>query len=212
MTDKLSIFNGSLLVAKERFLVSLSEDREPRRLLDYVWDNGGVKACLEEAQWHFAMRTIQIDYDPGIEPSFGYSRAFQKPADWVLTSALCSDEFFKVPLLRYFDEAGYWYSDIDTLYVRHVSNDANYGMDLNAWPESFKEFVHAHFASRIIGKLQGADSERIKEVMGLRKRCLDIAKNKCAMAGPVQFPAPGGWVTARHYGVNRRDGGSRTEF
>lgn len=210
--SKLDLFNGALLVAKERFLSSLTENVEARRLLDYVYDNGGIKACLEEAQWHFAMRAVQVDYETSIEPSFGYARAFQKPDDWVLTSAVCSDEFFKVPLLRYFDEAGYWYSDIDTIYVRHVSNDANYGMDLNAWPESFRDFVHAHFASKIVGKLQGADSERISETMKIREDCLERAKNKCAMVGPVKFPAPGGWVTARHYGVNRRDGGSRTEF
>ncbi len=212
MTTKLTLFNGALLLCKERFLVSLTEEREPRRLLDYVWDNNGIKACLEEAQWHHAMRSVQIDYDPSIEPGFGYPKAFQKPDDWVVTSAVCTDEFFRNPLLNYFDEAGYWYSDLDSIYVRYVSDDEDYGADMNAWPESFKEFVEAHFASKIVGKLQGADSERIREVMGIREKRLATAKNKCAMVGPTQFPAPGRWVTARLRGVNRRDGGSRSEF
>lgn len=209
---RLSIYNGALLVCDERFLASITEEREPRRLLDYVWDNGGIKSCLEEAQWEFAMRTIQIDYDTQIDPDFGYNRAFQKPDDWILTSALCSDEFFRAPVIRYVDEAGYWYSDIDTLYVRYVSNDADYGMDVNAWPESFKEFVYAHFASKIVGKLQGASVEKKAEIERLRKRALMHAKNKAAMSGPVSFPPSGSWVNARRRGVNRRDGGSRSSL
>lgn len=212
MTTKLTIFNGALLVAKERFLSSLTENSEPRRLLDYVWDNGGVRACLEEGQWNFAMRTVQVDYDPTIEPDFGSARAFSKPSDWVRTVALCQDGHFRAPLTQYTDEAGYWYADQDTIYLRYVSDDANYGTDYNAWPKSFEDFVHAHFASKIIGKLQGADTERIKEVETKRKKALLEAKNKCAMTGPAQFTAPGSWSMARMRGANRRDGGSRSEF
>lgn len=81
MTTQLDIYNGALLHCGERFLASLTEQREPRRLLDRVWSSNGVKTCLEQGQWNFAMRTIQIDYDPSIAPSFGYARAFQKPND-----------------------------------------------------------------------------------------------------------------------------------
>jgi hypothetical protein len=209
---RLSIYNGALLVCEERFLASITEEREPRRLLDYVWDNGGITSCLEEAQWEFAMRTVQLDYDSQIDPDFGLHRAFQKPDDWVLTSALCSDEFFRAPVTRYADEAGYWYTDIDTIYVRYVSNSEDYGMDMNAWPESFKEFVYAHFAYRIIGKLQGASVEKKLEIEKQRRRALDHAKNKAAMAGPTSFSAQGSWVNARRRGVNRRDGGSRSSL
>lgn len=205
--NQLTLYNGALLHCKERFLSSLTEEREPRRLLDHVWSNGGVKHCLEQAQWHFAMRTVQLDYDPAIEPGFGYSRAFPKPTDWVLTSALCSDEFFNSPLTQYTDEAGYWYSSLDTIYVRFVSNDPDYGLDLNKWPETFREFVEAHFASRIIGKLSGG-SERQKEIDDIRKQKLHIAKSKAAMAEPTSFPATGSWASARRRG-RRGDLGSR---
>lgn len=202
MTTKLTLFNGALLHCKERFLDSLTENREPRRLLDHVYDNGGIKHCLEQAQWHFAMRTVMLDYDSSIEPDFGYRRAFTKPADWVLTSAVCSDEFFNVPLTQYTDEAGYLYSDLDTIYVRYVSNDTSYGMDLSKWPETFREFVEAHFASRIIGRLSGAGNQ--DEIEKLRKAKLLTAKNKAAMAEPTMFPATGVWASARRRGVKER--------
>ena len=73
MTDRLSIYNDALLLCGERGLASLTENTEPRRLLDQVWNNEGVIKCLELGQWHFAMRGVQVDYDPDLEPSYGYS-------------------------------------------------------------------------------------------------------------------------------------------
>ena len=209
MTTQLDIYNGCLLHCGERFLASLTENREPRRLLDHVWSTGGVKACLEKGQWNFAMRTVQIDYDTSIEPSFGYTRAFQKPSDWVLTSAVCSDEFFTSPLIRHVDETGYWYADLDTIYVRMVSNLDSYGMSLNDWPDSFREYVEAYFAYRIIGRMTNSESEtdRLKK---LSEKLLKTAKSRAAMAEPTSFPARGAWGRARNRFPNRRDGGNFT--
>jgi hypothetical protein len=205
VATQLSIYNGALLLCKERFIAALTEENEPRRLLDHVWSSGGVRYCLARGQWTFAMRTVQIDYDSGIEPDFGYRRAFEKPSDWVVTSALCSDEFFRSPLMRYVDEAGYWYADIDTLFVRHVSDDAAYGMDLNQWSESFARYVEGYFASRIIGKLKSSDREG--ELKETTKDLLLTAKNESMMAEPTKFPAQGSWSAARNRYPNRRDGG-----
>ena len=206
----MDIYNDALLLVGERFLASLTEEREPRRLLDQVWNSDrGVKACLEEGQWFFAMRTQQIDYDTGVTPSFGYSRAFTKPNDWVLTSAVCSDEFFRSPIIRYVDEAGYWYSDVDTIYVRFVSLDVGYGLNLALWPQKFHDFVAAHFASKIIVKIQTSEEERAN-VLKIRKQLLREAKAASLMAGPTQFPAQGAWSRSRTRFPNRRDGGNTT--
>lgn len=209
MADQLSIYNGALLLCGERFLASLTEEREPRRLLDRVWSANGVKTCLEMGQWNFAMRAVQIDYDPSIEPSFGYQRAFPKPDDWVLTSGLCSDEFFHSPLLQYWDESGFWYADLDTLYVRYVSSDVLYGLDMNKWPESFREYVEEYFASKIILKLTSSEAEETESHQRLKKKLL-TAKSRAAMAEPTSFPARGAWSQARTRGSPRRDGGGTT--
>lgn len=212
--NRLSLYNDALTMAGERALASLTENVEARLLLDQVWDNNGVDACLEEGQWMFAMRTVRIDYDPGIEPDFGYSRAFDKPDDWLLTSSVCEDEFFRVPLRRYTDESGFWFSDLDTLYVRYVSNDSSYGGDLSLWPRSFTEFVAAHFASKIILKITN-DENRLRMFINsenpkhsVRGRALLNAKNRCAMANPSGVVAQGEWSKARTRGVARRDGGN----
>ena len=207
MSDRLTLYNDCLMYCGERGISSLSEDREPRRMLDQVWNANGVDRCLEEAQWHFAMRADRFDPDPDVDTEFGYGNAFTKPDDWILTSAVCEDEFFRVPLNQYSDEKGYWYADIDPLYVRYVSNDTDYGMDLGKWPQTFADFVALHFASRIIFKLSESQ-EKFRQIQQWREKALITAKNKAAMANPSMFPAKGAWSRARTRGSRRGDGGN----
>ncbi len=205
---QLTLYNDALLLCQERFLASLTEEREPRRLLDRAWASNAVRSCLEMGQWNFAMRTIQIDYDTNIDPGFGYPHAFLKPTDWVLTSALCSDEFFRCPLLRYTDEAGYWYSDLDTLYVRYVSDDLGYGLNYALWPDSFKDVVAEYLCSKVVKKVTGSDDEEEASQKRLRKKLL-LAENRSLMTQPTAFPPPGTWSSSRTRYPGRRDGGNR---
>lgn len=214
-TTKLKIYNGALMLCEQRSIASLSVNEESRRVLDEVYDDGGVQYCLEQGQWRFAMRSSKFTYDTGITPSFGYRRAFAKPDDWVNTSAVCSDEYYQSPLLAYTDEAGFWYSDLDEIYVKYVSNDANYGMNLSLWPYSFTEYVKAYFASRIVGKIAAKDTLRaaITGRGGILENAHLTAKNRDSMAEPTKFPPRGNWVQAR-IGDNGswRDGGNRNQL
>lgn len=207
---QLTLYNGALILLGERQLASLTENREPRFLLDYVWSQGIVDNCLARGQWYFAMKAAQIDYDTSVTPAFGYTRAFEKPTDWKLTSAVCQDQYLKTPLLRYLDETGYWYADLDTIYVKYVSNDSLYGGDYSVWPDQFREFVEAAMAERIVRALAGGNQEFIDEIKSVLKDRLRIAKNECAMVGPTTFPAQGSWTRARQSRVRRNDGGSQT--
>lgn len=217
-TDRLKIYNGALLLLGERRLATLSENREPRLILDDVWQNGGVRSCLEQGQWRFAMRSVLVDYDPDVTPSFGYRRAFSKTTDWVVTCAVCSDEYYRNPVMRYQDEGGYIYADLDSLYCRHVSDDPDFGLNFAIWPESFREFVEAYFASKIIRKIT-SDESKLRTILGPNLdgkggelgRARKIAKNKNAQSDPTQFQAQGTWTRSR-YGSNNRgplgDGGN----
>jgi len=210
-TSKLKLYNAALRMCGERRLASLTEDREPRRLLDDAWDENIEDECLEAGQWKFAMRTVKIDYDTSISPDFGLRRAFEKPSDWVVTSALCSDEYFDQPLLQYVDEAGYWYADIDEIYVRYVSNDSGYGGDLSLWTNRFARYVASRLAGLIILKLTSDDDKQMS-VIKLEDKYLSEAKSVDAMAEPTKFPPEGGWNMARRRGSSRRDRGSRSSL
>ena len=208
--DKLGLYNNALLICGERSISDLTENREPRRLLDTVYDGGGIDVCLEEAQWVFAIRTVMIDHDPAVDPQFGYEWAFSKPSDWKITSAFCSDESFQVPITNYSDENWYWYANEDPIYVKYVSNDASYGYNLGDWPASFAEFVSAYFAVKIVGKLTGDEDKRAEVKEHYKVARLD-AKNRNAMAGPTSFPARGSWVNSRQHG-SRQDRGNRGQL
>lgn len=211
MTTRLQIYNGALRLCGELRLANLSEQREARHLLDEVWNDGGVRYCIEQAQWHFAMRASRLDYEPSVDPDWGFQRAFSKPTDWVATSGVFSDEYMKNPLLAYADEKDYWWASVDEMYVRYVSDDAAYGSDLARWPATFADFVQAYFASKIIRKLPGG-ADKVEDICAPKKGVLDrslmIAKNKSAMAQPATFPTRGTWARARHAGGSRRDGGN----
>jgi hypothetical protein len=153
-------------------------------------------------------------------PEGGFNRACDKPHDWVSTSGVFEDEFLKNPLLGYADEINYWFSDRDVIYVKYVSDDAAYGLDLSRWPSTFTDYVKAYFAGRIVHKLPGGAERREflygppgRPDKGYIERCLMLAKNKAAMALPATFPSRGTWAAARHRGQGfRRDGGSTTQL
>lgn len=195
-TTRLKIYNGALRLCGSAALASLTENREPRRLLDEVWQDGGVRFCLEQAQWKFAMRAARFTYNTTGSPQFGFRYEFAKPTDWVATSGVCQDERMTVPLLYYKDEKGFWFADLEDIYVRYVSDDGSYGGDLAGWTETFNQVVQAHFARKIIRKLPGG-RENVDDVEKAYKEALKLAKNKDAMADPTKLPPVGAWPGAR---------------
>ncbi|MBO9380025.1 hypothetical protein GG804_24975 [Sphingomonas histidinilytica] len=207
MTDRLSLYNGALRLCEERRLASLTENREPRRLLDDAWGDGStsgaVKHCLELGQWTFATRTGRVDYDPGIAPSFGYRYAFPKPDDFVRACAVCADEFFEDPLLQYRDERTVWFASIPTIYASWVSNGATYGADMSLWPESFAKLVEAYLANEIVRTLTQDGKVRDKVEADL-VRAKASAESLDAQNRPTALMPVGGWVRARHGRSNYR--------
>lgn len=208
MADKLSIYNGALLVLGERKLRTLTEDRAPRRRLDSVWDDDGVKTCLQAGFWNFAMRAVELSYSPSVTPAFGLRYAFDKPTDWVRTWLVSGDDRFQEELHGYEDEGAYWYADPDTIWVRYVSNDSQWGGDLSLWPANFTRYVEHYFAWKITKGTTGSNTD--KETIGVEmERILKRARATDAMDETTRFPAEGSWVRARRGRGTRRDRGSR---
>lgn len=195
MATKLGIYNGALRVVGERKLASLTENREPRRILDDEYD-GAVRYCLEQGYWKFAQRMAKLEFTGDITPEFGYRRAFEKPTDFIRTAKMCYDEYFTSPLLEYNEEKGYWFADVDELYVVYISNDAEYGMDLTAWPEVFTHYVELHLATEIAQRLtQSADA--VASIEKKTYKAMLDARNKSAVEGPTEFLPTGSWASAR---------------
>lgn len=210
MATQLSLYNEALRICGERKLASITEDREPRRLLDGVWDGGAIDYCLEQGQWNFAMRSAKLEYAPSIDPAFGYKYAFEKPSDYIRITALCTDEYFNVPLTQYTEEGGFWFSDLDEIYIKYVSNDSSYGSDYSLYPQTFMRYVATYLASEIIDRLTQNASLWDKTYRLMQKRLTD-ARSKDAMAEPTQFLPTGRWISARRGGGNS-DRGNRNSL
>lgn len=205
MTTKLQLYKDALRLCGAASIAALSDEVEGRRLLDEVWDGGGVRKVLERGSWGFAVRTQMLDYDVSINPAFGFTRAFLKGTDWVTTTAICTDEFLRSPLLNYIDEVGYLYADEDVLYVQFVSDDSAFGGDLSTWTGTFSDYAAAYFASQVIHRLT-SDKERLAfllgpdgsgEKRGYLAEKLRTARSKDAMQDPTKFLPEGSWVRSR---------------
>lgn len=208
MTTRLQLYNSALLLLGQRNLASLSENREPRRLLDHVWDTGAVDYCLEQGQWKFATRTVRLYSDPSIAPDFGLQFGYVKPDDFIRTMAVCSDEYFSFPFEGYSDDAGVWFFDVEPIYIKYVSNDSQFGGDLSLWPQSFVKYVAAYLATEICEQLTQSATKKAA-LQKLQDDLLLKAASKDAMAGPSARLPSGSWTNSRLGRRSNRERGSR---
>lgn len=209
-SSKLLLYQGACQAVGTRRLASLTENQLSRRELDSVFERGGIKQCLSMAQWKFAIRAQRLDYDPDVEPDFGLRRAFAKPSDWTRTAAVCSDEYYSEPIIHtnIADEAGFWFCDLDTIYVKYVSDDPQFGGDYSLWPENFGAVVEGFFAKEVCLRL--TNDKSLKEILDRDfEASLMKAKNTDAMDEGTKFPPLGSWSRARLSRTSRRDRGSR---
>lgn len=151
--SRLSIYNGALRWLEERKLMSLTENREPRRYMDDEFDENNL-FCLAEGNWNFAIKEVQMGPEETAIPNFGFNFAFKKPLDWNHTYQVSGNEGFDPLLRHYTDEHGFWYSNSPILYVRYVSQDPNYGLNMGLWSPSFVQYVEARLAWLCAGRLK----------------------------------------------------------
>lgn len=213
MTTRLALYKIALRAVGERTIASLNENREPRRLLDEVWNAGAVRYFLEQGLWNHAIRTSQIDSSSSVSTAFGYSFAFDLPSDFVRLVQISAGEYFDLPLVRYEIETAFIYADVDPIYVRYVSNHGDFGSDLSLWPESFTLWAGYWLATQIAPALK---NDIDMEVLEKRtKKLLIDARSKDAQQEPPRWPPLSSWANAR-FGragtAGRRDGGSRSRL
>lgn len=201
---RLTLYNAALQLMTERKLTALDDPAEEQSQieLDTCWDGGAVDYCLEQALWNFATRSISLTYDPDVTTVFGLKYAFNKPSDWIRTSAISDDEFFNDPLMDYRDEGERWFSDSQTIYIKYVSNDSQFGADYSLWPQTFQKVVAAYLAMETCDRITQNRIKRADMEVKFARRLFD-ASSKDAFNQATQMPAAGSWVRSR--GWNGRD-------
>jgi hypothetical protein len=203
LPTQLGMYNDALIAIGERKLATLTDNSESRRVLDNAWTVGGVTNgaplyCLELGLWNFATRSSLLAYNSAVEPPFGFAYAFNKPTDWLRTGAVCSDPYFKQPLADtgFADEAGYWFADLTGLYVKYVSSDPSYGLNMALWPMSFTNFLSLYLAQDVQMRLVGNKDKQAD----LDKRWARAMKDALGLDGsnkPTAIAPLGSWAGAR---------------
>lgn len=205
MTTKLALYNGALRKIGQPTLTAVTDEGTGRRALDAAYDEV-VAYCLERGMWNFAMRFVKLTASSSASTSFGYSYVFDKPDDWVRTAGVTVDDRGNTPLLNYDDMTDYWTADLQTIFVRYVSNDASFGMDLGRWPESFVQYVQTALAVEICDGVTGSDTKKADLTKELRQ-AFGNASNKDEMNEAVtKFPPTGSILRARGGSASNRNG------
>lgn len=204
MADKLAIYRGALRLLGPSELAALTDDRPERYKLDDAWDDA-VAFLLMQGLWNFAIVSAKVTADSGAKPDFGWDYGFDKPEDWVRTAGISNEPTFRFGFEDFEDEAGKWYANVDTLYVRYVSNDESYGLNIAAWRQPFAKALEAYLAFECGLPISGDRGNR-NDLFSLYERRLKDAKTLDAFDESVKFSPPGRFVRSRFSGISRKQG------
>jgi hypothetical protein len=202
VTSKLALYNSVCAILAERKLASLSENVVMRRRLDTMWDDDFIKKVLQQGLWNFAIKDVELSYSPSVVSSFGFLYAFDKPTDWVRTAILSCDDSYGVGFRAYEDHGSYWYADQDTIWVRYVSDDVQWGGDLSLWTPAFTTFAE-HYAAWRVARITTGSKADAAELEVTQRRLLIQARSGDAMDEASRGIPQGSWVGARRGGTSR---------
>jgi hypothetical protein len=204
---KLRAYNGALTeVLGLRPIASLSEEREPRRVMDAVWAGGAVVTYgLERGDWNFATRAMELAPSASVEPQFGFRYAYPKPNDFARLTTISADPYFRPALSasQYSLESSYILTDYQKLYIKVVSKDDEYGFDSSKWSEGFFEYLKGRMAFLTAERLTQSTS-KLRDAKALMDEALVNAKSNDAMEEGWKALPSGSWSRSR--GSNRSRG------
>lgn len=193
--SQLGIFNGALRWLQERKLASLTEKREPLRYLNDEYQNA-IEYVLYQGYWNFSIRNVQIPNEPTLAPAFGFEFCFQKPTDWVRTYQIADNEDYNPLIRRLNDNNNYWFTDISPIYVKYVSNDPNFGLNMSLWTPGFIEYLSCYLAFLVAPRIK-QDMNFVNNLEKLLKRRKAEALATDAMDLPPQETNYNTWVMSR---------------
>jgi hypothetical protein len=158
--DKLKVYNDALILIGERTLTSLTENREPRRLLDSAFDFDAINYCLEIVKPVFSRKTIKLTVST---PSANHDldNVFALPSDWIATVDVYSDSRLDQPISRYINEDRAIACEYDTIFVRYASSDN--AEVYTKWSPAFANVVSTYLGRKISERLAPDKYEALDE-------------------------------------------------
>jgi|GEM_PF-1035970 len=192
-----NIYNDALFILGLDEITSNDDDSNRRTKLDTAINSDLVESVLEDTGWNFGLQSIKSDYDPSLEPEFGYERVHEKPIDMQILHGIFTDGYMESPLKSYKDEGDYIFCALDTVYIQYV-DDTFLSMPSD-WPVYFRKLIAARLAKDTAMTL-GGDQNRADEEYRERKYS---AMSTDVMGSPPRTLSQGNWVGSRYRGGNR---------
>ena len=156
--DKLALYNNALTLIGQRTLTGLTEDREPRHLLDAAYDLGAIAYCLEVVQPVFARKTVTLN-SVTASAQHDLDNVYTLPSDYISIFKVYSDPKLDQEISRYIIEGNTLACEYSTIYLRYVSDDSV--TVFTYWSQSFANVVSAYLAREISIKLDPSKTEDI---------------------------------------------------
>lgn len=193
-----AIYNDALLIMGLEEITSNTDDSNRRVKLDTALNAGLVADLLEDTSWQFGQTTVEIQFNPSVEPPFGHQRAFDKPDDLHRLDGMYRDEYLNRPLKQYVDEGGRWFCEYDEIWVTYISTD--FLVNPSGWPTYFKRLVAGRMAMDAAPSLRTEGADVDNAVLVHDKRESNATSND-AMQSPPHMLSTGSWVNSRYQGV-----------
>ena len=202
--DWLPIYNDALYIMGLAEITGLDDDSDRRQKLDRTLSAGIVSDILEDNGWSFGRTTVELSFDPSIEPEFGYAYAHEKPEDLHIIHGIFCDEYLRVPLKNYHDEGRYFFSGYQRMYIQYVQKE--YLVNPAQWPTYFKRLVAGRMAHDAVGSLATDITATLEPREMLDRAATEYesrrrsARNTDAIQSPPRMIADGNWSKSRTRG------------
>ena len=194
------IYNDALLIMGLEEITANTDDSNRRTKLDRTLDAGIVSELLEDTEWTFATTSTKSQYDPSVEPAWGYQRAHAKPDDMHRIAGLFYDEYMQQPLKLYTDEGNFFFTDQDEFILSYITTD--FLINPSNWPAYFKRLVASKMANDAAPSLKKEGADLDNSIAQYERRRSSSMSND-AMAAPPRKIANGKWAGSRFKGNYR---------
>ena len=188
------IYNNALQILGLEEINSNTDDSDRKVKMDVARAANLIESLLEETGWHWTIQSLKMQYNPSLEPDWGFSKVFDKPDDMHRLDGVFQDEYMQVPLKNYKDEGEYIFTEMNEIYLQFVS--ASYLTNVSYWPAHFKRLVAAALA-RDTAAVLGVDP---LYTLGVYKEAESSSRNIDIMQSPPRRLANGSWTQSRFAG------------
>lgn len=134
-----AVCNIALSELADKTITSLTDATERARLCNQFWTDA-VRTVLREHNWRCATKRAQLSRLEST-PAFGFTYAYELPADWIRTSATSLDE----DGLKWTQEGRTILTDEKAVYVKYVY----FNEDVSSWDASLVDTVAAFMAFKL---------------------------------------------------------------